>query len=152
MADHRPGRAPDLEDLVHDPVGMAQSIARRDRWLLWLLAGLAVALWALAAGGALALVYFHFLHIVPRLEAMVRHPDRFRGPADMAEWITASQWAAGLVAATAVLALLAAVCTVGLVLVAWRVARRQLRAGMAEVAEELRQLRGWPPDPPPPAK
>jgi hypothetical protein len=70
MTDPRPGRAPDIEDPVVNPVELAQAILRRDRRKMWLLAGLAAALWLLAAAAVLAMVWFHYL--LTHISQMVR--------------------------------------------------------------------------------
>jgi hypothetical protein len=127
-----------------DAAALAEMVVSRDRWRIRLLASLAVIFWVLAAVGVLGMVWSHLVLVLPRLNAMNLHPDRFRGPENAQVWVTVSLWAAGLVAAVVVLSLLAAVCTVGLVLLTRRATLRQVQAGLADVAAELRQLRDRP--------
>jgi hypothetical protein len=131
-----PPAAPDARQLT-------RQILERDRRRLRLLAGLATLFWILTAAGILCLCPFYVIVVAPRLRAY--HAGRAQLEHDWNDWATVGDWAAYWLLACILSLLLAAVCTVLLILLSRRATLRQINAGLVEISEQLKQLRQLPP-------
>ena len=129
--DVAPAAAPDPKLLTHQ-------IVSRDRRRVHLLAGLATFFWTLTAAGVVAACPFYLLYLEPRLKAY--HAGRAQLANDWDAWATVGEWAAYWVLACIVSLLLAAVCTVLLVLVSRRATLRQINASLLAISEQLKLL------------
>jgi hypothetical protein len=120
-----------------DPRQQTAAVLSRDRRRVRRLAVLTVLLWLLAGAALGLMIWFHFLFIVPKLDAYVRNLNWRDGMA----WVLISKWAAGVILAFVAAMLLAALCTVLLVFSSRRATLRQVNANLLEISEQLRQLR-----------
>ena len=125
------------------PRPMTEKVLARDRRRIRLLAGLAALFWVLTTAGVVAFCPFYVLQVAPRLRAY--HEGRKQLQDDWDAWAMVGEWAAYLSLACVVSLLLAAVCTLLLVLFSRRATLRQINARLAEISEQLRQLRDAPP-------
>ena len=121
---------------------LTEQVLARDRRRVRLLAGLATLFWVLTAAGVVAFCPFYLRNVAPRLRAY--HAGRAQLQNDWEAWATVGEWAAYLTLACVVCLLLAAVCTVWLVLVSRRATLRQINAGLAEISAQLKQWRPAP--------
>jgi heme exporter protein D len=129
-----------------DPRQLTQKILDRDRRRIRLLAGLATLFWVLATAGVVSLCPFYVIVVAPRLRAY--EAGRAQLQNDWNEWATVGDWAAYLILPFIISLLLAAVCTVLLILVSRRATLRQINASLVEISEQLKQLRQVPPSEP----
>ena len=120
-----------------DPRAVTLAVLDRDRRRVRWATALTVLLWLLAGAAVVGMVIFFHIQLEPRLQLYVRTVEG----RDIAAWVMVARWAADAVLATAVILLLAALSTVGLVFTSRRATLRQVNANLAAIAEELRQLR-----------
>jgi hypothetical protein len=126
-----------------DPRQLTQRILERDRRRIRLLVGLAALFWLLTAAGVICLCPFYVLMVAPRLHAY--QAGRAQLANDWNDWAMVGHWAAYWILACILSLLLAAICTVLLILLSRRATLRQINASLAEISEQLRQLRQLPP-------
>jgi hypothetical protein len=129
-----------------DPRQLTRQILARDRRRVRLLAGLATLFWALTAAGVVSLCPFYVLVVAPRLRAY--QAGRAQLADDWNDWATVGDWAVYWILACILSLLLAAACTVLLVLLSRRATLRQINASLVEISEQLKQLRPLPPSEP----
>jgi hypothetical protein len=120
-----------------DPRAVTRAVLERDRRRVSRLTVLTVVLWLLAFVGVVAMVWFHFAFLQPRLW----YYAQTSGSKDVRDWLIVAELAAKTVFVVAATVLLAALSTVGLVFSSRRATLRQVNANLAEVAEQLKQLR-----------
>ena len=136
---------PDARRSEVDERQLARKILQRDRRRVWLLAGVAVLLWLVAAACVFFVVYVAIFHLYPKQHKLMRDHAIGNLPAQQVIEIQSLHFrvveictlviAAALVAAT-----LAAVCTVLLVLVSRQATMRQINMSLVQLFKEL-QLR-----------
>ena len=147
MTDREFGRAlVGLDAAPPDARAVTGVVLARDRRRLRLLAGLAVVFWVVTAAAVVGVCPFYVMMVAPRLRAY--HAGRAQLGNDWEAWATVGEWGAYLLVGCTLSFLAAALCTVALVLLSRRATLRQINAGLAEISEQLRQLR---PPPAPPA-
>ena len=129
-----------------DPRQLTRQILERDRRRIRLLAGLATLFWILTAAGIICLCPFYVIMIAPRLRAY--QAGRAQLANDWDAWAMVGDWAAYWLLGCIVSLLLAAICTVLLVLFSRRATLRQINASLVEISEQLKQLRPLPPSEP----
>lgn len=129
-----------------DPRQLTQRILERDRRWIRLLAGLAALFWILATAGLVWLVSYYLLLVSPRLRAYAAGRAQLQN--DWNDWAYAVDLAAGSTLACIVALLLAAVCTMLLILLSRRATLRQINAGLVVISEQLKLLRQAPPSEP----
>jgi ABC-type Fe3+ transport system permease subunit len=129
--DMAPPAAPDARQLT-------RQILARDRRRVRLLAAITTFFWVLSAGSVGWLIAFYFLHIAPRLRAYGAGRAKLQN--DWDAWARVGDWAANSVLGCLIALVLAAVCTVMLILLTRRATLRQINAGLAEIAERLKAL------------
>lgn len=125
----------------------AQRILGRDRWRFRLLTGLTVLLWLGAAAGVFLVLTIATIYLYPKQRVLVR--DAGRMPAESAIAAQASQLEAlemctDMVTASFISLTLAALCTIWLIWSSRRATLREVNARLAEISEQLRQLRQTP--------
>ena len=125
-----------------DPKHSTRVILDRDRRRVRLLAGLATLFWTLTAAGFVCLCPFYVLIVAPRLRAY--QAGRAELAKDWNDWATVGNWDAYWLLACIIALLLAAVCTVMLVLVSRRATLRQINASLLSISEQLMQLHRAP--------
>jgi hypothetical protein len=124
---------------TRDPGEIAQQIIKRDRLRIQLLAGVSALLWILTVAGVIWLIVFYFMYVVPRLDAYAA--GRLQLDNDWHEWIRAFNAGAQIILTCIVAFLMAALGTVLLVFASRSATLRQINADLAEISEQLRQLR-----------
>jgi hypothetical protein len=129
-----------------DPQHLTRKILQRDRRRIRLLAGLATFFWVLATAGVVWLISFYLVYVAPRLRAY--GAGRAQLANDWNDWALVSDWGARSILACIIALLLAAVCTVLLILLSRRATLRQINASLVEISEQLKQLRQLPPSEP----
>ena len=129
-----------------DPRQLTQRILERDRGRIRLLAGLVVLFWTLATAGIVWLICLYLLYVDPRLRAY--GAGRAQLANDWNDWALVGDLAAKSILACLVACLLAAVCTVLLILHSRRATLRQINASLLEISEQLKQLQQLPPKEP----
>jgi hypothetical protein len=129
-----------------DPRQLTRQILGRDRRRIRLLAGLAALFWVLTAAGILCLCPFYVMVVAPRLRAY--QAGRAQLANDWDDWAMVGEWAAYWVLACIVSFLLAALCTVLLILLSRRATLRQINASLVAISEQLRQGGRLPPGEP----
>jgi hypothetical protein len=125
-----------------DPRQLTQKILDRDRKRIRLLAGLATLFWILTTAGIVYLCVFYAMIVAPRLRAYQAGGAQLEN--DWNDWAMAGDWAAYWIAACVIALLLAATCTVLLILFSRRATLRQINASLVEISEQLKQLRQPP--------
>jgi hypothetical protein len=125
-----------------DPRPVTQKILERDRRRLRLLAGLAVLFWMLTTVGVVCLCPFYVMIVAPRLRAY--QAGRAQLANDWNDWATVGDWAAYWILACILSLLLAALCTVLLVVLSRRATLRQINASLLEISEQLKHWRPLP--------
>lgn len=125
-----------------DPRQLTRQILEHDRNRVRLLAGLATFFWILTTVGVVCLCPFYVIVVAPRLRAY--HAGRAQLENDWNDWVIAGDLAAYWILACIISLLLAAICTVLLILVSRRATLRQINASLAEISEQLKQLRPLP--------
>jgi hypothetical protein len=129
-----------------DPRQLTQKILERDRKRIRLLAGLATLFWILTAAGIVCLCPFYVMIVAPRLRAY--QAGRAQLANDWNDWAMVGDWAAYWILACIITLLLAAICTVLLILLSRRATLRQINASLVEISAQLKQLRQLPPKEP----
>jgi hypothetical protein len=125
-----------------DPRQLTRKILERDRQRIRLLAGLATFFWILTTAGVVCLCPFYVIVVAPRLRAY--QAGRAQLANDWNDWATVGDWAAYWVLACILSLLLAALCTVLLILLSRRATLRQINAGLLEISEQLKRLQQAP--------
>jgi hypothetical protein len=129
-----------------DPQHLIESVLRRDRRRVQLLATVTVLLWIIAAGGIPLFFAMFMLFIRPKIEQVIHDiilpppgvdPHRLAEVAHMLLLAT-SKLSIVLVTGSIISLLLAAVGTVMLVFAARRATLRQVNANLAEIALRMR--------------
>ena len=123
---------------ARDPRQLTQNLLERDRKRIRRLAGLATLFWILTAVGIVCLCPFYVLIVAPRLRAY--HAGRAHLENDWNDWALAGDWAAYWILACIIALLLAAICTVLLILLSRRATLRQINASLVEISEQLKRL------------
>jgi hypothetical protein len=129
-----------------------QTVLQRDRRQIRTLIGLTVGLWILAA---LMIPGFYFpmaAMVLPKFEQMEKHAVEKRPELDahMVAWhvavsVKAASYAmVGFLTVFTLTSLLAAICTIMLVLTVRRVTLRQMSEQLAEISNQLRQFQRSP--------
>jgi hypothetical protein len=129
-----------------DPRQLTRQILERDRRRIRRLASLATLFWMLTAAGILSLCPFYVIVVAPRLRAY--QAGRAQLANDWNDWAMVGDWAAYWILACITSLLLAAICTVLLILLSRRATLRQINASLVEISEQLGQLRQPPPSGP----
>lgn len=132
--------APDSRQLTHE---ILQRDSRRIRRLTYLTA----LFWMLTAASVISLCPFYIIVVAPRLQAY--QAGRAQLENDWNDWAMAGNLAAGWIFACIVFLLLAAGCTIFLILFSRRATLRQINASLLEISERLKQLRQPLPSEPP---
>jgi hypothetical protein len=123
---------------VTDPRQLTRNILERDRRRVRLLAVLATLFWFLTAAGIVCVCPFYVVIVAPRLRAYQvggAHLDN-----DWSDWARVGDWAAYWILGCIISLLLAATCTVLLILVSRRATLRQINANLVGISEQLKQL------------
>lgn len=123
---------------VPDPHQLTQVILDRDRRRIRLLASLATLFWVLTTAGVVCLCPFYLMMVAPRLRAY--QAGRAQLENDWNDWAMVGAWAAYWILACILSLLLAALCTVLLILLSRRATLRQINASLLEIAEQLGHL------------
>jgi hypothetical protein len=126
-----------------DPRQLTQQILERDRRRIRFLAVLTTFFWSLTAVGVVLLCPFYVMMVAPRLRAY--QAGRAQLANDWNDWATVVDAAAYWSLACTASLLLAAICTVLLILASRRATLRQINASLVEISEQLKQLRQAPP-------
>jgi hypothetical protein len=129
-----------------DPRELTRNVLGRDRRRVRLLTVLATLFWVLTTAGTVCLCPFYVIVVAPRLRAY--QAGRARLEHDWNDWAMVGDWAAYWVLACILSLLLAAVCTVLLILASRRATLRQINASLVVVSEQLKQLRQGAPGEP----
>ncbi len=135
---------------MNDVDAVAAAVLRLDQRRIRRLVGLTIGLWVLAA---LVIPGFYIpFHaaVLPKFEQMERHAAEKdpRIDAPMVAWHVATAVRAAAIATAGFLtvftltSLLAAICTIRLVLTVRRITLRQLGEGLAEISRQLKRLEG----------
>jgi hypothetical protein len=127
----RPPAAPDPRELT-------RRILDRDRRRIRLWAGLATLFWILTTVGMVCLCPFYVMVVAPRLRAY--QAGRAQLANDWNDWALVCDWAAYWILACILSLLLAALCTVLLILLSRRATLRQINASLLEISEQLKAL------------
>lgn len=148
MTEQEPGKTLFNLDAAASPTEpdssrMTRRILHGDRLRLRLMAGATTLFWVLTAVGMLCLCPFYVMVVAPRLRAY--QAGRAQLANDWNDWALVGDWAAYWILACVVSLLLAAICTVLLILLSRRATLRQISASLAEISE---QLKPWRPQPP----
>jgi hypothetical protein len=121
---------------------LAERVIRRDRWIVRSLAGLTIVLWTLSVATIIALYWAALLWVVPIFAHFIEEGEA--GSADRhAHWepvmyfVIRIGWPAAI--ASAVLAVLAAICTVLLVYWSRRATLRLVDRRLEQILAELRR-------------
>ncbi|HEV8070419.1 MAG TPA: hypothetical protein VGP76_22080 [Planctomycetaceae bacterium] len=125
------------------PQALARQILERDRRRIGLLAGLATLFWILTGAGIVSLCPLYVIVVAPRLRAY--QAGRAQLANDWNDWAVVGDWAAWWILACMISLLVAAICTLVLILVSRRATFRQINSSLAEICEQLKQLRQPPP-------
>jgi hypothetical protein len=115
---------------------LTQKILERDRRRIRLLAGLATLFWLLTAAGVVGLCPFYMMIVAPRLRAY--QAGRAQLANDWDDWALVGDWAAYWILTCILSLLLAALCTVLLVLLSRRATLRQINASLLEISAQLK--------------
>jgi heme exporter protein D len=121
-----------------DPRQLTRNILEHDRRRIRLLAILATLFWVLTAAGIVCLCPFYVVIVAPRLRAY--QLGRAHLEHDWNDWMMVGDWAVYWILACIISLLLAAICTVLLILVSRRATLRQINASLVEISEQLKQL------------
>jgi hypothetical protein len=126
-----------------DPRELTQIILRRDRSRIRLLTGLAIFFWFLTAAGVICLCPFYIMIVAPRLRAY--QAGRALLENDWSDWARVGDWVAYWLLGWIISLLLAAVCTMLLIMLSRRATLRQINASLMEISDKLKQLGRSPP-------
>ena len=126
-----------------EPRQAASRVIKRHQRQIWLLTGISIFLWLLAAAGVLFVVYGALWHLYPRQRLLMRDAALGKIPADKIDALQATHFmvieaATVVLAASFIAVTLAALCTVLLVLVSRRATLVQLNQQLAEISGRLR--------------
>lgn len=137
-----------INDSRDDARRTAESVLKKDRRRIRVLAGLTIGLWILS-GLLIPAIYFPLeAHVMPKFEVMEKLAERADPKVD-AQFVAAQVASAGKAAVFAtvgflsiftITSLLAALSTVVLVLTVRRVTLRQVSEQLAEISQQLRRL------------
>lgn len=119
-----------------DPRQLMRRILDRDRRRVRRLAVLATFFWVLTAAEVICACPFYVMNVAPRLRAY--HAGRAQLARDWDAWARVGEWAAYWLVACILSLLVAALCTVLLVLLSRRATLRQINANLAAISEQLR--------------
>src|SRR6516165_2994041 len=136
----------DPASAVSDPQQLTRKVLQSDQRRVRLLAGLATLFWVLTAAGIVCLCPFYIIVVAPRLRAY--QAGRAQLANDWNDWALVGDWAAYWILACITSLLLAALCTVLLILLSRRATLRQINASLAEISEQLKRLGQLPPSEP----
>jgi len=125
------------------PQVLTRRILDRDRRRIRWLTGLATLFWVLTAGAIICLWPFYVMVVAPRLRAY--QAGRAQLADDWSDWARVGDWAAFYALVCIACLLLAALCTLLLILVSRRATLRQINANLVEISEQLKLLRHLPP-------
>jgi hypothetical protein len=125
-----------------DPRQLTRQILERDRRRIRRLAALATLFWILTAAGIVCLCPFYVMNVAPRLRSY--QAGRAQLANDWEAWATVGEWASYWILGCIIALLLAAICTVLLILLSRRATLRQINASLMEISEHLKQLRQVP--------
>ncbi len=128
------------------PQALARQILEHDRRRIRLLAGLATLFWILSGAGIVCLCPFYVMVVAPRLRAY--QVGRAQLSNDWNDWALAGDWAAYWILGCVIALLVAAICTVLLIVASRRATLRQINSSLLEICEQLKQLRQPPPSQP----
>jgi len=124
---------------------LARNVIARDQRRVRLLTGLTILLWLLAAAGVCFVVYVALWHVYPKEHKLVQ--DVALGNLTPEQIVTlqalhfqALRICTLVIAAAFAAIILAALCTVLLILISRRATLRQINANLAEISEQLKQL------------
>ena len=134
----------DVAPPASDPQQLTRHILSRDRRRIRWLAGMATLFWVLTAAGIICSVPFYVLVVAPRLRAYQLGRAQLNN--DWNDWAMVGDWAAYWILACIIVLLLAAICTVLLVLFSRRATLRQINASLMEISEHLKQVRQLSPE------
>lgn len=126
---------------------LTRKILARDQRQIRQLIRLAAFFWVLAVAGPGLLIWVFLNSITPRLEAYAGGRREFQE--DVGAWLVLSNVGAEIILACVIALLLAATCTILLILASRRATLRQINANLAEISEQLKLLRQEPPSQPP---
>ncbi len=129
-----------------DPRQLAQQVLQRDSRRIRLLTGMAALFWILTAAGVVCLCPFYVMMVAPRLRAY--QAGRAQLENDWNDWAMVGDVAAYWMLACIISLLLAAICTVLLILLSRRATLRQINASLLEISEQLKHLQQPPPSEP----
>lgn len=127
--------------LGDDPRQMIGRVLERDRMRVRTLTWATVALWLVAAGGVLVLAWCFVQYLEPKLwvHAQAQQTEGTRNVAGY--WVMIGNVAALSVGVLAATLLAAAVSTVWLVQASRRATMRQVNSQLAQICDELQQIR-----------
>lgn len=128
-----------LDPSTTDTKLMTQRILDRDRRRMRWLTGLAALFWSLTAAGFVCIVPFYSMMVAPRLRAY--QAGRAQLANDWDSWARVGDWASYLILSCIVSFLMAAICTVLLILLSRRATLRQINASLLTISDVLKQLR-----------
>jgi uncharacterized membrane protein YjgN (DUF898 family) len=118
---------------------IALQVRQRDRWRIRILASLSTLFTVLTIVGIVFLITFYFMLVVPRLDAYAA--GRVQLQDDWKDWILAFNVCAEILLACLVGFLFASICLVQLVFASRNALLREIRAELAEISGELKELR-----------
>lgn len=139
MSANEPGSAANPHNRPQSDSAIAERIIRRDRWMLRTLAALTLSFWILSAGIVLSMYGIVLVWVMPKIaEASDMPPGADSRPTWEAIWtfIVRVGWPMSI--ASAVLVLLAALCTVMLVYWSRQATLRLVDRRLAQILEHLR--------------
>ena len=128
-----PGSNPDARQLT-------DRVIKRDKLRIRLLAALAALFWLLAVAGPGLVILVYFKALYPKLNSYVDGRRAFQEDGG-AVWLWIGSVVAGIMLACLIALLLAAVCTVLLILVSRRATLRQINANLLGISEQVLHLR-----------
>jgi hypothetical protein len=137
----------DIAPAAPDPRQLTRKILARDRRRVRLLTGLAALFWVLAVAGLALLIWQYFKSLAPRLGAYVDGRRDFQQDASV--WLVIGTAGAGIILASIIALLLAAICTVLLISASRRATLRQINANLLEISDQLKRLQPPSPGQPP---
>jgi len=118
---------------------LTQAVLKRDQRRIRMLAGTSMACWVIGTIGMVSACPFYVMIVAPRLRAY--ELGRAQLDEDWSDWATVGDWAVYWLFACLFALLLAALSTVLLTLVTRRATLRQINGHLAEISEQLRQMR-----------
>lgn len=126
-----------------DPRQLTRRILENDRRRVRWMTLLTLFFWVLTTVGVICLRPLYVMIIAPRLRAyQLGHAQLDK---DWNDWVLLGDWTASWLLACIVSLLLAAICTVLLILFSRRATLRQINANLVQISEQLKQLRSSTP-------